>query len=81
MKKSDAGLLRKIVFPKPKTNKYDSLLRELEQLKTENARLKDLLQANGIAYEFVTVDVEVEKIYSDSSFPDAHLGKDERVVS
>ena len=61
------------------TNKYDSLLRELEQLKTENARLKDLLQANGIVYEVEATEVDEEKIYSDIMFPDVHLGKDERV--
>ena len=44
------------------TNKYDSLLRELEQLKTENARLKDLLQANGIVYEVEATEVDEEQI-------------------
>ena len=59
--------------------KYDSLLRELEQLRTENTRLKELLQANGIAYEVVDTNADEEKVYSDITFPDAHLGKDERV--
>ena len=59
--------------------KYDSLLLELEQLRMENARLKEILQANGIAYEVVTTDADEEKIYSAISFPDAHLGKEERV--
>ncbi|MCQ2077577.1 MAG: helicase, partial [Bacteroidaceae bacterium] len=59
---------------------YDpNLLQELEQLRTENARLKEILQANGIAYEVVTADAVEKKVYSDISFPDAHLGKDERV--
>lgn len=61
------------------TPKYDDLLRELEQLKLENAQLKKLLQANGIAYDLETAKAEEVKIYSDVSFPDAHLGKDERV--
>lgn len=59
--------------------KYDSFLLELEQLRMENARLKEILQANGIAYEVVTTDADEEKIYSAISFPDAHLGKEERV--
>lgn len=58
---------------------YDLILQELEQLKSENARLKELLQANGIAYEIVPAGVKVEKGYSDITFPDVHLGKDERV--
>ena len=56
-----------------------NLLQELEQLRTENARLKEILQANGIAYEVVTADAVEKKVHSDISFPDAHLGKDERV--
>lgn len=59
--------------------KYDSLLRELEQLRMENARLKEILQANGIAYEAATANADEEKVYSDISFPDVHLGKEERV--
>lgn len=59
--------------------KYDSLLLELEQLRTENARLKEILQANGIAYEVATANTDEEKVYSDITFPDVHLGKDERV--
>lgn len=59
--------------------KYDSLLHELDQLRSENARLKGLLQANGIAYEIAVTNVDEEKVYSDITFPDAHLGKDERV--
>ncbi len=59
--------------------KYDYLLHELEHLKSENARLKELLRANGIAYEVVAADIDEERIYSDITFPDAHLGKDERV--
>ena len=62
-----------------KQQKYDSLIHELEQLKLENARLKELLHANGIAYDVVSTDVDEEKVYSDISFPDVHLGKDERV--
>ena len=58
---------------------YDSLLHELEQLKAENTRLKDILQANGIAYDVVTIDADEEKVYSDITFPDVHPGKDERV--
>lgn len=45
--------------------KYDSLLLELEQLRTENARLKEILQANGIAHDVVTTDADEEKVYSD----------------
>ena len=60
-------------------NKYDSLILELEQLRTENARLKEMLQANGIAYEIANTNADKEKVYSDISFPDIHLGKDERV--
>ena len=59
--------------------KYDSLLLELGQLRTENARLKEILQANGIAYEVATANTDEEKVYSDITFPDAHLGKEERV--
>lgn len=59
--------------------KYDSLLHELDQLRSENARLKGLLQANGIAYEIAVTNIDEEKVYSDITFPDAHLGKDERV--
>ena len=61
--------------------KYNSLLHELEQLKLENARLKELLQTNGIVYDVgvVTIISDEEKVYSDITFPDAHLGKDERV--
>ena len=59
--------------------KYDSLILELEQLRTENARLKEMLQANGIAYEVATANTDEEKVYSDITFPDVHLGKDERV--
>lgn len=59
--------------------KYDSLLLELEQLRTENARLKEILQANGIAYDVVVSNVDEEKVYSDISFPDVHLGKNARV--
>ena len=59
--------------------KYDSLLLELGQLRTENARLKEILQANGIAYEVATANTDEEKVYSDIMFPDVHLGKDERV--
>ena len=59
--------------------KYDSLLLELGQLRTENARLKEILQANGIAYEVATANTDEEKVYSVISFPDVHLGKDERV--
>lgn len=62
-----------------KLEKYDFLLCELEQLKAENARLKKLLQANGIAYEDGSSNIVEYKIYSDISFPDVHLGKDERV--
>lgn len=62
-----------------KQQKYDSLIHELEQLKLENARLKELLHANRIAYDVVSTDVDEEKVYSDISFPDVHLGKDERV--
>lgn len=60
-------------------HKYGSLIRELDQLKEENARLKELLQANGIAYEVVTTNADEDKIYSNITFPDAHLGKDEKV--
>ena len=59
--------------------KYDSLILELEQLRTENARLKEMLQANGIAYEIANTNADKEKVYSDISLPDIHLGKDERV--
>lgn len=59
--------------------KYDSLLLELGKLRTENARLKEILQANGIAYEVATANTDEEKVYSDIMFPDVHLGKDERV--
>lgn len=52
---------------------------ELEQLRLENARLKELLRANGIAYEVPTSDKTEKKVYSDISFPDVHLGKDQRV--
>ena len=58
---------------------YGSLLRELGQLKAENTRLKELLLANGIAYEAILVDSGKERVYSDITFPDSHLGKDERV--
>ena len=58
--------------------KYDSLLLELGKLRTENARLKEILQANGIAYEVATANTDEEKVYSDIMFPDVHLGKDER---
>ncbi len=61
-------------------DKYDSLLRELEQLKSENVRLKELLQANGILYEITDTDSEEEIVYSDIIFPAVHLGKDERVA-
>lgn len=60
-------------------DKYDSLLRELEQLKSENARLKELLQANGILHEITATDFEEKIVYSDIIFPVVHLGKDERV--
>lgn len=60
-------------------HKYGSLIRELDQLKEENARLKELLQANGIAYEVVTTNADEDKIYSNITFPDAHLWKDEKV--
>lgn len=60
-------------------HKYGSLIRELDQLKEENARLKELLQANGIAYEVVTTNADEDKIFSNITFPDAHLGKDEKV--
>ena len=43
---------------------YGSLLRELGQLKAENTRLKDLLLANGIAYEAILVDSGKERVYS-----------------
>ena len=48
--------------------KYDSLLLELGQLRTENARLKEILQANGIAYEVATANTDEEKVYSVISF-------------
>ena len=58
--------------------KYDSLILELEQLRTENARFNEMLQAKGISYEISNTKVDKEKVYSDISFPDVHLGKDER---
>lgn len=36
-------------------------------------------KANRIAYEIATTNADKEKVYSDISFPDVHLGKDERV--
>lgn len=59
---------------------YDSLIQEIELLKSENIRLKEILKANGIAYEPINVAPAEEKLYSDITFPDAHLGKDERVA-
>lgn len=59
--------------------KCNFLLLELEQLRMENARLKEILQANGIAYDVVSTYAYDEKVYSDITFPDVHLGKDERV--
>ena len=45
----------------------------------ENARLKEILQANGIAYDVVSTYAYDEKVYSDISFPEVHLGKEERI--
>lgn len=45
----------------------------------ENARLKEILQANGIAYDVVSTYAYEEKVYSDISFPEVHLGKEERI--
>ncbi|MCI6371512.1 MAG: DEAD/DEAH box helicase family protein [Prevotella sp.] len=59
--------------------KCDFLLLELEQLRMENARLKEILQANGIAYDVVSTYAYDEKVYSDISFPEVHLGKEERI--
>lgn len=59
--------------------KCDFLLLELEQLRMENARLKEILQANGIAYDVVSTYTYEEKVYSDISFPEVHLGKEERI--
>lgn len=59
--------------------KCDFLLLELEQLRMENARLKEILQANGIAYDVVSTYAYEEKVYSDISFPEVHLGKEERI--
>ena len=59
--------------------KCDFLLLELEQLRMENARLKEILQANGIAYDVVSTYAYEEKVYSDISFPEVHLGKEKRI--
>ena len=59
--------------------KCDFLLLELEQLRMENARLKEILQANGIAYDVVSTYAYDEKVYSDISFPEVHLGKEKRI--
>ena len=59
--------------------KCNFLLLELEQLRMENARLKEILQANGIAYDVVSTYAYEEKVYSDISFPEVHLGKEERI--
>ena len=59
--------------------KCNFLLLELEQLRMENARLKEILQANGIAYDVVSTYAYDEKVYSDISFPEVHLGKEERI--
>lgn len=61
-------------------NEYEALTQEIELLKSENIRLKELLKANGITYELVVDKVVEKKVYSDISFPDVHLGKDERVA-
>ena len=45
----------------------------------ENARLKEILQANGIAYDVVSTYAYEEKVYSDISFPEVHLGKEKRI--
>lgn len=45
----------------------------------ENARLKEILQANGIAYDVVSTYAYDEKVYSDISFPEVHLGKEKRI--
>ena len=45
----------------------------------ENARLKEILQANGIAYDVVSTSAYEEKVYSDISFPEVHLGKEKRI--
>ena len=59
--------------------KCNFLLLELEQLRMENARLKEILQANGIAYDVVSTYAYEEKVYSDISFPEVHLGKEKRI--
>lgn len=59
--------------------KCNFLLLELEQLRMENARLKEILQANGIAYDVVSTYAYDEKVYSDISFPEVHLGKEKRI--
>lgn len=69
-----------MAFMQQNLPEYDSLLQEIELLKSENIRLKDILKANGIAYEPVNVVPAEEMVYSDITFPDAHLGKDDRVA-
>ncbi len=41
--------------------------------------MKEILQANGIAYDVVSTYAYDEKVYSDISFPEVHLGKEERI--
>ena len=41
--------------------------------------MKEILQANGIAYDVVSTYAYEEKVYSDISFPEVHLGKEERI--
>lgn len=60
-------------------SKYETLLCELEFLKAENARLKEMLQANGIVYEEKNTPPLEEKVYSNMTFPDVHLDKGGRV--
>lgn len=61
---------------------YAALLHELNLLKAENVRLKELLRTNGIEYRAPAVPIATreEKNYSNLVLPDAHLGKDERVA-
>jgi superfamily II DNA or RNA helicase len=58
---------------------HNTLLRELDFLKAENAQLKELLRVHGIVY-ISQVSEEEKSNYSNIAFPDAHLGKDERVA-
>ena len=41
--------------------------------------MKEILQANGIAYDVVSTYAYEEKVYSDISFPEVHLGKEKRI--